>query len=59
MAQAKVTPEVKNRRDAQIGDGINRSIIEKGQRINTEILIQKLLNEEEKKVKSEKEKKDK
>lgn len=59
MAQAKVTPEMKKQRDVQIGDGINRSIIEKGRRINTEILIQKLLDEEEQKAKIEKEKKSK
>lgn len=55
MAQKKVTQEQKKARAVQIGDGINKSIIEKGQRLNTERIIQKMLDEEESKSKMKKE----
>lgn len=55
MDEKKVTPAQKKARAVQIGDGINRSIIEKGQRLNTERLIQKMLDEAETKAKSKKE----
>lgn len=34
MATKKVTPAMKQAKDAQIGDGINRKIIDKGRAIN-------------------------
>lgn len=55
MATQKVTPKQEKARAVQIGDGINKSILEKGQRINTERLIQKMLDEEESKAKIKKE----